>query len=235
MVLPNTKKVIILNAGHWDNPDTPHVEDSGARYNDVLEAIECIKIRDAVADILESRGYIVHKVPDHLDLRKSIDWANEKAPSLNDALAIDIHLNYLSNRTARGTESFHGTSETSKKIAAELASSVALEMGIPNRGAKPDTQTAVGSLGWIRKTSMWASLIEVCFLTNPDDMAVLHGAGGYAKAARGIANGIDRIFGKEVPVPAPEPTPEPPISEECTLAKFSLKELFAEVVKRLTA
>jgi len=47
--------------------------------------------------------------------------------------------------------------------------------GVPNRGAKPDTQTAVGSLGWIRKTTMWASLVEVCFLTNPEDMKILHG------------------------------------------------------------
>lgn len=234
MVLPDTKKVIILNAGHFDDPNTLHVEESGARYNNVLEVIECMKVRDRVIELLEARGYVVHKVPDHLNLRDSIDWANKRAKSLNDALAIDIHFNYLSDRTARGTETFHGVSSTSKKIAAELSSHLSKEMGIPNRGAKPDTMTSVGSLGWIRKTSMWASLVEVCFLTNNDDMNVLHGENGYAKAARGIANGIDSIFGVErEPKTSPEENQTQP-NTKCTLAIFTVSQLISELMGRFT-
>ncbi len=199
MILKNTKKRIILNAGHWDDPDTPHIEDSGASWNNVKEAIEVMKIRDRVLYFLIKAGFEVLIVPDDKDLRKSIAWANQQAPSLNDGLAIDIHLNFLSDKNARGSESFFGYSDTSKEIASTISLSVAKEMNIPDRGAKPDTQTAVGSLGWIRKTSMWASLIEVCFLTNSEDMAILHGEKGYEKAAMGIVKGVCKLFGTESP------------------------------------
>lgn len=202
-LLKNVSKTIIVNAGHWDDPHTATIEDPGASHNHVTEAVECMKIRDELVPLLKARGYTVHSVPDELSLRESIAWANKKAPKLNDALAIDIHLNYLSNSEARGTESFYGKSATSKAIATALASGVSSKLGIPSRGAKPDTQTAVGSLGWIRKTTMWASLIEICFLTNPDDMAALHGEGGYRKAALGIADGVDYMFGVKTEVENP--------------------------------
>lgn len=227
-ILPNAKKVVIINAGH-------HKTDTGAVHDGIIERDECYKVRDAVVPILEARGYTVHSVPDDLDLAKSIAWANEKAPSLDAGLAIDIHFNSLGNKAARGVEAFHGTSETSPKIAAALAKHVAEKLGIPNRGAKPDTQTAVGSLGWIRKTKMWASLIEVCFITNNLDMAALRAAGGYTKAATGIADAIDEIFGvKTVPAPQPKPTPEPQPQPECSLSKFSDDELLIELKKRMT-
>lgn len=200
-MITEIKKNIIINAGHYDDPDTPHVEDPGASANGVREAVEVMKIRDRVVPILTRHGFNVLSVPDHLDLRESIDWANEKAPNLTDALAVDIHLNYMSNSAARGSEAFYGKTDTSQAIAAALSASVATEMGIPDRGAKPDTQTAVGSLGWIRKTTMWASLIEVCFLTNPDDMTVLHGPDGYQKAAQGIARGILQVYGEKLQKP----------------------------------
>lgn len=218
-LLPDTKKVIILNAGHWDDPDTPHVEDPGATTFEVQEFEECIKVRDQLVPILEDRGYTVHVVPDDLDLKKSIAWANEKAPNLNDGLAIDIHFNWMSDTQARGTESFYGSSGTSRKIAQALVNGVAKNLQIPNRGAKPDTQTAVGSLGWIRKTTMWASLIEVAFITSAEDMGAISSPNGYKRAAAGIAEGIDKIFGYESNV------------EE--LSKFTTMELVQELQRRI--
>lgn len=208
--LKDVSRTLIINAGHWDDPHTPGVEDPGASHNHITEAVECMKIRDALVPILLERGYTVHEVPDELNLRESIAWANEKAPNLNDALAVDIHLNYLSNKEARGVESFHGTSEKSIKIATALAAGVAGGLGIPNRGAKPDTQTYVGSLGWIRKTTMWASLIEVCFLSNTEDIEALRAPDGYMKAATGIANSIDHLYGQESP-------PENPLKDIPTM------------------
>ena len=202
-ILPDTKRVVILNAGHWDTKDTPHIDDPGASYNGVIEAMEVMKIRDRVIPILERHGITVHSVPDHINLPESITWANERAPQLNDGLAVDIHLNWLSNRTVRGSEAFYGVTDTSWQIAAAITKNVSKEMGIPDRGAKTDTQTAVGQLGWIRQSTMWATLIEVCFLTNQDDMDALHAPGGYDRAATGIAKGILEVFG--VPYVEPEP------------------------------
>lgn len=218
-LLKDVKKVVIVNAGHHDG-------DSGAVHEDIIEAIECKKVRDALVPMLVKAGYTVHVVPDNLTLAQSIAWANGKAPTLNDGLAIDIHFNYLSNVNARGTEAFHGTSITSSLIAKKLSAGVAAALGIPDRGAKPDTQTAVGSLAWIRKTSMWASLIEIAFITNKDDMEVVRTAEGYQKAATGMLDAINGMFGV-VPPPAPEPPASP------TLANATNDQLLAEVKARL--
>ena len=218
------EKVIIINSGHWDDSKTPHLDDGGAQFQEYREYIECTHIRDVLVPMLIDRGYTVHAVPDDLDLRASITWANKIAPKLNDGLAIDIHLNALSNRDARGTEAFYGTSDTSKEIAAVLSANVAESLGIPDRGAKPDTQTAVGSLGWIRKTTMWASLIEVCFITNEDDMEALRGLSrgtdGYVDSATGIADAIDELYGVELVKVNP-------------LASYTLPQLFKEISRRI--
>jgi len=232
MILPDTKKVLIINAGHHNN-------DSGAVYNGIVERDECKKVRDAVVPILIKRGYKVHSVPDDLTLTQSIDWANEKAPSLNDGLAIDIHFNYLSNLSVGGTEAFHGTSETSKQIAATLSRHVAESLDTRDRGAKPDTQSAVGSLAWIRQTKMWATLLEVCFITNAKDMAAIKAPNGYQSVAEAMADAIDQIYGN-VPPAEPEPTPEPPEEDTETPAEndpvilktFTEKQLLEELLKR---
>jgi N-acetylmuramoyl-L-alanine amidase len=190
MILSNTKKVIYLNAGHF-------LGESGARVNGFEEQIETIKIRDACLLLFRTAGFEVMAVPDELNLRRSIDWVNERAKGLNDGLAIDIHLNSMNDSLVRGAEVFYGTSDTMKKAAAILSREVAKSMGIPDRGAKPDTKSFVGSLGWIWKTNCWALLVEVCFLSNPEDMAILTAPGGYEKAAQGIVNACKQIFDDE--------------------------------------
>lgn len=225
MILKYTKKTIIINAGHWDDPDTSYIDDPGATFNHVQEAIQAIKIRDLLVPMLESSGFKVFVVPDELDLKESIFWANNKAPKLKDALAVDIHLNYLSNTAVRGSEAFYGTSDTSRAIASALTDNVSKGLKIPNRGAKPDTKTAVGSLGWIRKTTMWASLIEVCFLTNKFDMEVLMGEDGHQKAALGIANGICEIFGVKKIDSFPD---QPPVED-----REEIKKQIINLVKKL--
>lgn len=229
MILPDAKKVLFINAGHHDT-------DAGAVNGDIVERDECKKVRDALKVLLGKRNeYTVHWVPDNLDLNQSIAWVNAKASNINDGLAIDIHFNSLSDKSVGGTEAFHGTSDVSQKIAAALSLGVSKKLGLKNRGAKPDTQTAVGSLGWIRKTKMWASLIEICFITNVADMAVIKAPNGYQNAAQGLLDGIDQIFGIKPPVVTPEPPVQPPVEPPTTkpaLDGYTSKELLEELLKR---
>jgi len=44
---------------------------------------------------------------------------------------------------------------------------------------------------------MWASLVEVGFISNPEDIAAIQGDGGYRKAAVGIADAVDYLFGMQ--------------------------------------
>lgn len=214
-ILQNVKKRIIVNAGHFDN-------DPGAVT--LVERDEAEKIRDAFVDVMQNKGFEVLVIPDNLDLPQSIAQANKWAGTLNDALCIDIHLNSASNKAVRGVEAFHGTSGTSKDIATALVNAVSLSLGLPNRGARPDTQTAVGSLGWIRQTKAWATLIEVAYISNAEDMAVLTGKDGYKKAALGIARAVHELFG----VPFVEKT----IEESIEIIESELANIKTQLFKK---
>jgi len=207
-LLANVKKEIIISAGHYD-------KDPGASGQGHVERDETEKIRNEVVPLLEAAGFKVHVIKDSRSLAQSIADANKIAPNINDALAVEIHLNSLSDARARGTEAFYGTTDISKTIAATISAATAKALGIPDRGAKPDTQTAVGELGWIRKTNMWASLIEVCFISNAADMAALTAPGGYKTAAQGIVNGICELFGVK---------PGDPGADKLTEAKAHIKK-----------
>ena len=207
MILSNTKKVIVINAGHDDH-------DPGNVMGVNTESAETKKIRDELVDILKTMTtFEVHVVPDSLSLAKSIDWANKKVPSRTDGLLIDIHLNAAAMKTARGTEAFYAAGnigDNDNEIAETIVNAVAEEMKLPNRGAKPDTDTFVGSLGWLRQTKGESTLIEVCFMTNPEDWAELQSEGGHRRAAMGIAKGIVALWGEELKAPEKPIDPEEP-------------------------
>lgn len=208
MTLKETKKVVIINAGH-------HNHDPGKVIDTTTEAAEVKKIRDEVKR-LSARlpDFTFHFVPDELTLPQSIKWANNIAKSLNDGLAVDIHLNANNRSTVRGTEGYHGVSSVSKKIAAAFSKHVAATLGLKDRGAFSDTLTYVGSLGWIRQTKMWATLVEVCYMTNAEDLAALTTDSGHTKAAKGLLSAVCELYGVEVPEwepkPPQTPTPEAP-------------------------
>lgn len=196
MILKNTKRNILINAGHHDNDPGKIIINDGKHER---EADHVKRIRDEVVSLLRNdTRFTLHVIPDTLTLSQSIAYVNSKFKNLNDGLAIDIHLNASRHLSARGSEAFHGSSKTSQNIAATLSESVSSALGLPNRGAKPDTDAAVGSLGWIRQTNTWASLIEVCFMTNAEDWLVLTRPGGHALAAKGIVNGILTAYGEEM-------------------------------------
>jgi len=213
MILSKTNKTIIINAGHYDLDPGKVVKSNNISFS---EEKEVLKIRDFIKELApKMKDFTFHFVPDNLSLTKSIQFANKITSKIDGGFAIDIHLNANNRSTVQGTEAYYGTSDTSKKIATVMSRNVASALKLKNRGCKPDTETFVGSLGWIRQTKMWASLVEVCFMTNAFDLEVLLN-NGHRKAAIGILNGICELYNVSVPewdkvpeVPKPTPQPEP--------------------------
>ncbi len=188
-LLKNTKQVIYLNAGHHDN-DPGHVTVDKIRENEEVK-----KIRDLAVEELRFQGFKVEIVPDNLTLRQSIDLVNVLGKNLDSGLALDIHLNAHGkvNQVINGTEVYSGTSLKSLEIANILSKHTARELGTEDRGYRPDTWTAAGSLGWIRQTNMWACVLECCYLTDPQDQTKLMN-GGHAKIAKGIAKAVCELW-----------------------------------------
>lgn len=166
---------IAINAGHTA---------SGAGYGAVgyfKESEETRKIVAALIPLLKQKGHTVidatvDKAKNQLDyLQKSVQLANKA----NADLFLTVHLNAGGGQ---GCEAFTWKGEKVKQavnICKELS-----EEGFKNRGVKNGSGFYV-----IKKTTMTAILLEVCFLDNRKDCE-LYKRIGVKRIAQAIADGI---------------------------------------------
>ena len=180
------EQTIWLNSGH-------HLLDVGARHHGLMENIMTIALRNKIVPLVKSFAKIEF-VPDHLTLRESIDWINSRADK-ND-LAFSIHLNSHSNKYVRGTEAYY-SNEREQELAITFSEEVSKASGFKNRGAKHDSQTWVGSLGWLRKLNCDSVLVEVCYLTSDMDMQIYD----EDKIVQGFVNAIHKALPQQKELP----------------------------------
>lgn len=192
---------IFISAGHF-NRDSGAISILGTK-----EADEMMKTRDLLANELQSRGLVKDRdfflVPDDINLGPTIRWINDR--SQRGDIAVEIHGDSASP-SARGATAFHIAGNSQRQADAQklVNSLVAAVTGLPNRGAKPDTTTRFGRLGFCRDVDIPSVLIELCFLSNRNDMALL--TGNRNLFAQGLADGLLAWSGA-TPAPTPIPTP----------------------------
>ena len=169
---------IFLHSGHWKN-------DEGAVIGTWIER----DINKMIIDALTLRGllkdYTFIRVPNDINLSSAINWINARCQK-ND-LAITAHCNKNNDSTIRGAEAYY---YLSPRLAEVFSRNVASALQIPNRGPKPDTQTGVGELGWLRKLNCDAVLVECFYMSSMSDRLVFTPE----KAADGIANAIKELY-----------------------------------------
>ena len=201
---------IFLSAGHGDRING--VSEPGAIVAGTTEAREMILTRDLVVAELRSRGSEVLSVPDELSPRATYDWIN--ARGRRDDVALEIRANAFSNPSVRGATVYHIANNSERKSHADLVlrSLVRRVPQLPSRGVQADTVTPLGSLAFCRQIVPPSLLMEVGFLTNPDDRFILQNQ--RRDLAAGIADGLiawnRTVSGLPVPTPAPTPTPTDP-------------------------
>jgi hypothetical protein len=187
---------IFISAGHGGIEQGGR--DPGSIVGNTTEAQEMILLRDLVVPELRSRGFEVLSVPDDLSASQTIGWINSRARSGD--VALEIHADAFSNPDVRGATAFYIANNTERKTQAEmlLYALVRRLPQLPNRGAKPDTATGIGSVSFCRDTILPSVLIEVGFLSNPDDRSLLQNrrrdvalglADGLAAWSRGVSGG----------------------------------------------
>lgn len=98
--------------------------------------------------------------------------------------ALEIHCNSSVNSTVRGAEALHYPNNSLSKAVGNILLKHVCGPSWPNRGAKTPTDVGRGKLGFIDDTTMPALILEVGFITNPEDFAVLTGPGMLTKATQ---------------------------------------------------
>lgn len=185
-------KVITIDPGHGGS-------DSGAvGPTGLYEKTATLKIGLNVAEMLKKSGakvYITRKTD------KDVYGPNASATAelqarcnvgnwSNSDIFVSIHLDSFTSPSAQGTTGYYyvNGSYDSQKLATYIKDGVIEQIGTPDRGAKTCNFYVV------KNTEMPATLVEVAFVSNPEEEAILKSESGIEKAAKGIFNGIVRYF-----------------------------------------
>ena len=140
--------------------------DPGAVANGIKEADLMAELRDIVALKLRQMG---HQVRTDGERWHNLPLAHALALVPGSCCAVELHTNAAASASATGVEVVAMPSQQAK--AQQLASAIAGVLGLRLRGDGgwiDQTQTARGRLGFVRVGGM---VVEVFFISNPDDLA----------------------------------------------------------------
>ncbi len=186
---------ITIDPGHGGN-------DSGAiGPTGIMEKSITLRISNELRRLLVAQGAEVTmtrttdtevspkhaKASDIEELQARCDVANQAGADV----FVCIHMDSFSNGAAHGTTGYYYSlgSKKSRDLADKIRAGVIDQIGTASRG----TQSA--NFYVLKHTDMPATLIEVAFISNPDEEKLLDTEAGVRKAAQGIADGIADYFG----------------------------------------
>lgn len=176
---------IYIDQGH--NPQNPN---AGAEGNGYREQDLVFTIGLELADILRAQGYEVRLSRPTAETQLGTSIASSLAARVNDANTwgadyfISLHANASDITSASGSEALvYRLNSTAAALGESIVEQLSAVTGLPNRGV-----TARTNLYVLRRTRMPAVLVELGFITNPGDAALM--ANSPQLFALGVANGI---------------------------------------------
>lgn len=201
--LPLSGKIIILDPGHGG-------VDGGANSGDILEKDIALEISLKLRDYLQEQGALVQMTrTSDIDLaaedtsgysrRKSEDLRNrvEMINSSDSELFLSIHLNAIPSPKWNGAQTFYYGSYSENERAAKFIQDE-LRINLANTDRKAKKIKGVYLLKNVKKPG---ALVEVGFLSNPEERKKLTQDEYQAKIAESMYLGILRYFSNETNPP----------------------------------
>jgi len=179
---------ICIDPGHGGY-DPGAVGPSGLREKDVTLAVALVlagMLREAGCDVVLTRSGDTTPWASLRDLQERCDLANQAYAEL----FISIHANAAKNPTATGTETYcYRRGGQGERVATAIQRQLVAALGLPDRGVK--------TAGYyvLKYTVMPAVLVELAFISNPEEEALLGSPPFQQQAAQAIARAIGSLYG----------------------------------------
>jgi N-acetylmuramoyl-L-alanine amidase len=204
--LPLSGKIIILDPGHGG-------PDGGAVGGDILEKDVALQVSRYLKDYLQEQGALVLMTREEdVDLadpktkgysRRKVEDLRNRITMINESeadLFISIHLNAIPSPRWRGAQTFYhrSTHEDNERVAKFIQDEFRINLENTDRLAK-----SMNSLYILKNAKIPGALVEVGFLSNPSERALLIQEEYQKKLAASIYNGIMRHYTAEEELPDP--------------------------------
>lgn len=191
------KKRIVIDAGHG-NQDPGAIGPTGKKEKD-FNLTMAIKLDAILKGNPDLQVNLTRRTDVFLELKQRVKVANDMPADL----FISIHANASNSATSNGVETYYNRT-TSKPLAGIIHKHMAPATGFKDRGI------AYGNFAVIRDTKMDAVLLEVGFISNPEEEKKLFDSDFQNRVALAVAQGICEYLGVPFDIPAPStPGTEP--------------------------
>lgn len=215
--------VIVIDPGHGGH-DPGAVGPHGLREKDVVLAISL-----RLAELLAPFNAQINLTRDK-DQNLTLEERTALANSLGADLLISIHCNSFTAPTARGVEIWHSYKGEfgnqhygeAKRIAGILQQQLVQGTGLFNRGIKTrlveQKSSPLYGLDYyavIRKANCPAMIVEIGFISNPAEEALLGTREFRDKVAGSLGDGLVKALGLK---PKEQSLQHPPVLKETTIA-----------------
>jgi|GEM_PF-3272122 len=186
--------VTLTEASVYVMIDPGHGGKDGGCYSGTLKESDInLALGLLIRDILQSKGIGVLMTRDTDVMvgpsqREGLYTRALMCNKSNAVCFVSLHVNAYANDTSvRGIDTYRNTTtnEKSEDLATFVQNAAVKATGAKDRGLKTDSELVV-----IRETKVPSCLIEVGFLTNPDEFRDLSDDAYRKKLAQGISNGI---------------------------------------------
>lgn len=189
------EKIVVLDAGHGGF-------DPGACGKTLQEKDVNLAITKRVGDLLEQKGITVvytREVDNFVGLEERSHMANQ----LNASLFVSIHNNASERSSISGTETYFYAPASNPDLFAQrderIRLATAIQTELVSRLSRIDRGVKESNLSVLRNTLMPSALVEVAFISNPTEEALLQSQDFVSRAALGIGNGIVAFMNSDSP------------------------------------
>lgn len=179
---------ICVDAGHSGHGIDPGaVGQSGLCESDIALQVSLILEQLALS---EGHETLMTRRTESDRASDSLRYRTEMSNEWGADVFVSIHCNAAENREAQGTETFYFPfSPNGRVLADRIQENLVAMLGRPNRGVKP------GNLWVIRYTNCPAVLVELAFISNPEEETLLADSHFQYNAAQAIWRGVKSYLG----------------------------------------
>lgn len=198
---------LLISAAHT-------MENPGAVYQDLREADLTRKLLALCLPHLDAKKIEYKAVPLDLPLIQRIEWINNTGFSeAQGDIFVELHINDGGKRGVEGWYRGNASNDNrSQRLAQNIVDYVCKTTGYQSQGAKSEYEHELTSLLILNSTNPSGTCVELLYLDNPEDIAILKDDGKMNDLAKVIVDAIDEFFKDDAKRPLPQPNPQDAIT-----------------------